>query len=139
MRLALVPLLAMLSACTAVAPVHVYDGPQRPLSELAQVQAESEHEHDVMQGLDARMYITHVDGESTFQLAVTAVSDYPEVVYVLPGSHRFRMQWNQLDLIANPEVTFVAKAGRHYKVHKEEMSGRVGVWVEDLATGQKVN
>ena len=138
-RAVLATMLAMLSACASVAPQHVYDGPKRPLAELAQVRAESEHENDLLPGLDARMYIVSVDGTGTFDAFASATSFNPEVVYVLPGRHRFRLQWKQFNSVADPEVTFLAEAGKQYVIHKVESDGHVGVWVEDMSTRQKVD
>ena len=140
MRHMLVPLLLLLllAGCAGLPPSHMYDGPERAASELARVQAESDHEHDVLQGLDARMHITGVDGNNTFQLLGSAITNYPEVVYVLPGTHRFRFQWSQLNSFANIEATFTVEAGHNYLVHKVEDGGRVGVWVEDTTTGQRI-
>ena len=138
MRRLLFPLVMLLSACTAMAPVHMYDGQPHALSDLALVRAEGDHEHTVLQGLDARMYITSVDGKDTYQF-FGGMWNHPDVVYVLPGPHHYRLLWNQLGTIANPQVSFVAAAGRRYLIHKVEHRAHVSVWVEDTTTGGKVD
>ena len=85
MRLALLVASLVLSGCaTAPAEFHASRGTRRAPAETARTTTDSQREHEVLIGLDDRIYITAVDGRNT---EGNVWETHSRTVYVLPGTH----------------------------------------------------
>ena len=131
-------LLALGAGCGALPPVHAYDGPARPASELARVTALSRSEGDGIEWTDARLFIAAVDGRSTHDaFAVTTATD-PDTVYVLPGEHAFTLHHVSTRGVLTAELRFSTEAGHSYLVLQHMQDGTLQLEVQDVTDRQQM-
>jgi len=141
--------LALLLAASACA-MQAYEGPERPEARLAQLERWSRH--GVFAGFDPgyagvlpsplpryrhQTAVYEIDGRRT---------GWARRIYLLPGRHVARVEYQRLPEALScrlggcvPDtrqrgltVTFIAGAGRAYRIKAERTRGRTWVWVEDI-------
>ena len=124
--------------CASVPPYKAYQGEKKP-SELAVIQCDSEHTSNVFVALDERLYISKIDGKSTFNFAhaLTANQEYPEKAYVEPGRRYLEFRYQGRGY-AKMDLWLDAEAGKTYIVRKEAGGGKVRLWIEEKGTGKVV-
>jgi hypothetical protein len=142
MRLKLLFGVVALSGCaTTPTAFHAYSGPQRSASETARITTDSQQEHEILIGLDDRIYVTAVDGRDT---EGNAWERYPHTVYVLPGNRTLDLVWGNGFVVGRGCLTIPTEAGRNYVIrqylpeHQDVRNKKVFLWAEDLATNQSV-
>ena len=142
MRLALLVGSLVLSGCaTAPADFHAYSGTRRASAETARITTDSQLEHEVLIGLDDRIYITAVNGRDT---EGNAWEKYPRTVYVLPGTHTLDLVWGNGFIVGRGCLEIPTEAGRSYIVRqyypdKQSVRDRkVYLWAEDQDSKQSV-
>jgi hypothetical protein len=100
-----------------------------------------------------RITITKLDSKSMMSIADHLVTGTAwrgagvDVAYVNPGRHELELHWKDGDSYVNSAVWFVAEPGKSYSICSEEHlkksfwtgeSGRVGLFVKEVESGQKV-
>jgi hypothetical protein len=142
MRLARLVGSLVLSGCaTAPAAFHAYSGTRRAPAETARITTDSQREHEVLIGLDDRIYITAVNGRNT---EGNVWEKHPRTVYVLPGTHTLDLVWGNGFVIGHGCLEIPTEAGRSYIVRqyypdKQAVRDRkVYLWAEDQESKQSV-
>lgn len=102
----------------------------------AKIACDSERNHKVLLGLNRKLYITAIDGESTLTWSSTFsdVRPYAEAAYLKPGRHYLDLVFTFLNSDAHGTVWFDAEAGGSYLVRWKMSGYGVSTWVEDLNT-----
>lgn len=124
--------------CATVPPYKAYQGEKKP-SELAVIQCDSEHTSNMFVALDERLYISKIDGKSTFNLmhALSANQEYPEQASVEPGRRYLELRYQGRGY-AKMDLWLDAEAGKIYIVRKKAGGGKVRLWIEEKETGKVV-
>lgn len=121
-----------LTSCSALPPVHAYDGPPRPLSEVARVTAVSYNEQSILRGLGERLYIDMVDKRPTYDPLAITTATQPTTVFVLPGEHTFTLLWVSGPRQLKATVPLATLAGHEYRILQALEDGQLKLWSEDV-------
>ena len=142
MRLALLLGSVVISGCATAPPdFHAYEGPRRAPAEMARITTDSQRKHEVLIGLDDRIYITAVNGRDT---EGNAWEKFPRTVYVLPGTHRLNLVWGNGFVVGRGCLDVPTQAGGRYIIRQffpadqPVRDRRVYLWAEDLDSRQSV-
>ena len=84
--------------------------------------------------LGQRIFITEVDGESTYELCWSLSRCWPEEASVATGFHVAKVHYSFIGGEADGQVSFDAEAGRTYIVRKQLEGLSVRLWVEELSS-----
>lgn len=107
-------------------PVHMYDGPEKPLDQIATVYARPPNPKR------ESVLITSIDGKHVGR---------PTIVYLLPGEHHVGIQWRyeKASGPADGVVSLDLVPGHTYEV-RGAFQGRskVKLWLEDKGKGYVV-
>jgi hypothetical protein len=101
------------------------------------IACESEQTHTVLQGLNAKLYITAINGKSTRRW-LTLDTNFPEAAEVAPGRHYLDLMYGKLNSVAHGKVWFDAEEGKHYIARKALRGYSVFFWIEEAGTGKAV-
>lgn len=88
-----------------------------PVEKLALVQAASENDHKVLQGLNKELYIKYINGKSTYTLS----NGYAQSAYVAAGKNKLDLEFIQgfLSVSSLACLQFDAVAGEKYTVNQD--------------------
>jgi uncharacterized protein YceK len=130
----LVSCLFLLSGCAVVGTHNAYEGKFAYPDDLALIVCDSDKEHSFLKGLDERLFIVAIDGESThsFVTELTANQGYPESAYVLPGQRVIDVKYEHKGKYAFGRLTVDIGAGESMIVRKETVGPKVSFWLEPL-------
>ena len=127
-----------LSSCSALPPVHAYDGPPRRLSEVARVAAVSYNERSILRGLGERLYIDMVDKRPTYDPLAVTTATQPTTVFVLPGEHTFTLLWVAGPRQLTATLRLSTLAGHEYRILQALENEQLKLWSEDVTKRQYV-
>ena len=141
----LIVLALLLSACAA----QMYEGPERPNSEIAII--DSEHYHDWMVMMMGILPVPVVAKHYTKVLEIDGDHEIGYRFHVLPGQHIADVQYVRKPYVALCSysdclggyaailsIGFTAEAGHEYRIPAERSDERNWIWVEDITTGKVV-
>lgn len=139
LRLLLLAVVLFAGGCASTTrPSQAVDTPKGAAEKRIRVTADSQRERTLFAGLDKRLYITHVDDESTNTACFHWPDCYAEEVLVAPGRHYLKLKFAHLGSFARTTVWFDAEEGKSYIVRKRLSGYGVQFWVEDASTGRPV-
>ena len=122
--------------CSALPPVHAYDGPPRRPAEIARVTAVSYNERSIIRGLGERLYIDMVDQRPTYDALAVSTATQPTTVFVLPGEHTFTLLWVAGPRRLTASLKLTTLAGRQYRILQALVEGQLKLWAEDVTERQ---
>ncbi|MET0068972.1 MAG: hypothetical protein ABW096_02975 [Candidatus Thiodiazotropha sp.] len=102
--------------------------------EYAIIKTISEHNHIFFAGLDERVQISSLDGQSLFKWSW--VSEYPIVSYLPQGVHEVTLRYAYLNTYAYSCFSFYADKGMIYTVNHAVSDRRFKYWVEAETVGR---
>ncbi|MHB8729326.1 MAG: hypothetical protein ACYC9K_09885 [Sulfuricaulis sp.] len=109
-----------------VGPVRMYEGPEKPLDQVATLYARPPHPKR------ESVQITSIDGKRMGQ---------PTIVYILPGEHQIGLQW-RFEYASGPASGIVflnLVAGHAYEARGSyQGASKVKLWLEDKGKGYVV-
>ena len=106
----------------------------------AKITCDSETNHNVLIGLNSKVYIASIDEKSTATFAgfMTDAEPYAQVAYVTPGRHYLDLKFSQMNSFAWGRVWLDAEAGKSYIIRKKAKNYAITFWVEEMDTGKIV-
>lgn len=130
----------LINGCATFPPYKAYTDEATAKSELAYLKCDSQHNHDLLGGLDQRLYISKIDNEGTFSFFYSIISNqmFPESAYVLPGRHYISINYRNLNWYANGQLWLDAEKGETYIVRKAMKNYEIRFWIENERTGKLV-
>ena len=128
---------AALSGCAAQ-PVILYEGAERPATEVAHVRGLNDNGHTFWRGLNHQVTIIQVDGESAASPVNALLAAGTEEVILLPGKHSMGVKYSHMNSYAYASLWFIAEAGKNYTVQAFEKGYAVVVAIFDDATQKPV-
>jgi hypothetical protein len=96
------------------------------VNELAFVQADTEKDHGIFIAFDERLYITNINGESTYRLMEDG---HAESAYVKPGRNEIKVSYFHHNISSYGCVSFVAEPNQKYLIKKKRDNMKVYFWV----------
>lgn len=136
---ALIPLItvAITTGCATTGEISPHNTDSLSGTGRARITSASENNHRLFKGMDQRIFITSLDNKSLFRFG--GLSNFPEGMLVSPGEHRISVLYGYLNLSANAQLSFNAESEKSYIIKKRINGNYVGFWIEDVATGQRVD
>jgi hypothetical protein len=108
-------------------------------SETTVLKADSEHAHGIFVALDERLYISSINGESTFEFFTMRMSEYPEVVKIPLGQNEIGLRFSQGQIYSDGCVKFIAERDKTYMAKKKKEGRKVAFWVIEEGTNNTVS
>jgi len=132
-------LISNLFGCGSVPVYKGYSG-EKNRSELALIRCDSEHNNQFLAGLDKRLYIFNIDGDSTysFSSSLLANQEHPESALVEPGRHYITVRYDYFATRAYGSLWLDAEAGRNYLIKMAIKGYAIIFWIIDEDTGDVV-
>jgi hypothetical protein len=96
--------------------------------DYATIKTESEHNYSIFAGLDHRVILTSLDGDSLFNIRWD--SDYPEECYLTPGYHEISIRYRYMRSYATGCFAIYAEKGMQYLVKSTADNSIFKYWVE---------
>jgi hypothetical protein len=128
LRSAVASLAALLCAC---APT-LYTAPDLTANEPPARLVTDSDPYKPFRNLGQVLWLTQVDGESTYQFCWRLTSCWPEEASVSKGFHVVKVHYAFIGGEADGQVSFDAESGRSYIVRKQLDGLSVRLWVEPL-------
>lgn len=108
-----------------------------PGTEQVTLKADSEREHGIFVAFDERLYISSINGESTYSFM--SMDGYPETAKIPIGNNKIELKYIQDQVSGDGCVVFNAEKGTVYMATKKRDGMRVFYWVIEEGTNTKVS
>jgi hypothetical protein len=99
--------------------------------------ADSEYEHGILIGLDEKLHITSINGESTHNFV--NFSGHPEIARIPIGENKIGLRFSHAVGVGKACVLFTAEEGKTYTATKSREGRMVSYWVIEDETQKMVS
>ncbi|MDO6717760.1 hypothetical protein Q4575_00015 [Psychrosphaera sp. 1_MG-2023] len=106
-------------------------------TDLVTLKADSEHDHGIFVAFDERLYISSINGESTYDFM--SMDGYPETAKIPIGNNKIELKYIQGQVSGDSCVVFKAEKGKVYLATKKRDGMRVLYWIIEEGTNNKVS
>ncbi len=100
------------------------------------ISTDTEKNHRIFKGLDKRVVITSLNGNSLIRIGWDY--HYPDVIHVNEGVQIIEVRMNHMNYYADSCLWVDAKLSENYIVRKEIENYSVAFWIANIETGERV-